>query len=87
MSAVAAKSGVPKGTVKAVVDAVFGENGVVAGELRHGGEVRVQGFGSLTVALRAGRTTRLPGQEPVTTAARKVVKFRAGKHLAEVVAR
>ncbi|MDO4434711.1 MAG: HU family DNA-binding protein [Alysiella sp.] len=59
----------------------------VADELERGGEVNITGFGSFTVAERAERAGRNPKTgEPITIAASKTVKFKAGKSLKDTVA-
>ena len=59
----------------------------VIDELRVGGEVSVMGFGTFSAPQRAERQGRNPKTgEAVTIAARRVVKFKAGKGLRDAVA-
>ncbi|ULJ61040.1 HU family DNA-binding protein [Wielerella bovis] len=60
---------------------------IVQSELAHDGEVNITGFGSFKVTQRAERKGRNPKTgEKVKIAARKVVKFKAGKTLKDAVA-
>ncbi|MBN9069651.1 MAG: HU family DNA-binding protein [Rhizobiales bacterium] len=53
VSAVADEAGLEKGKAQAAVDAVFS---VITKELKKGGDVRLVGFGTFSVAARASRT-------------------------------
>ena len=65
--------------VKAFVD-------VVTEELKKGEEVQVVGFGTCKVAERAGREGRNPHTgEPMSIAASKAPKFKAGKALKDAL--
>jgi len=83
ISAIAAESGLSK------VDSGKALNGfiqAVTNALKAGDKVALVGFGSFAVAERAART----GVNPATKAtikipAKKVVKFKAGAELADVV--
>ena len=85
ISAIAAESGLSK------VDSGKALNGFttsVEKALKKGDKVALVGFGSFAVAKRAART----GVNPATKAAikipaKKVVKFKAGAELADVVAK
>ena len=44
----------------AVIDTLFGGNGIVSGELRRGGKVQITGFGHFETKRRAARTGRDP---------------------------
>ncbi|HTL05273.1 MAG TPA: HU family DNA-binding protein [Gemmatimonadales bacterium] len=45
---------------QAVIDALFGGNGIVSGELRRGGKVQITGFGHFETKRRAARNGRDP---------------------------
>ena len=61
---------------------------VVTQELKDGNDVTLVGFGSFHTAQSAERKGRNPKTgEPLTIAARKTPKFRAGKALKEAVNR
>lgn len=61
------------------VDAVFG---AITGELKSGGEVRLIGFGTFTVADFAAREGRNPlTGEKIQIASSKQAKFKPGKRL------
>lgn len=54
--------------------------------LQKGNDVHLNGFGTFSVATRAGRTGRNPRTgESVTIAAARVPKFKPGKHLKDAV--
>ncbi len=84
VSAVAEKTGLPRGKALSAMDAVFE---VISESLKGGKEVRVLGFGAFAVSERkAGK-----GRDPRTGAeidipASKSVRFRAGKSLRDAVA-
>jgi DNA-binding protein HU-beta len=67
--------------------ALQGFTGAIEEALASGETVSLTGFGSFSVTTRAARTGRNPqsGKE-IKIAARKVVKFKAGKGLADDVA-
>ena len=66
--------------VKAFVD-------VVTEELKKGGKVQLVGFGTFEVSKRAAREGRNPSTgAPIKIEAKKVVKFKVGKKLADKVA-
>lgn len=56
--------------------------------LKHGDKIQLIGFGSFEVAERAARKGVNPQtKKPITIKAKKVVKFKAGKELKELVAK
>ncbi len=58
----------------------------ISGALKNGDSVTLVGFGTFSVADRAARKGRNPQTgEEIQIAARKVVKFKAGKGLSEAV--
>ncbi len=83
VSAVAASAGLSKVDAAKAVDGVLG---AVRSELRRGGEVRLAGFGTFTVAFRKATTGRNPRTGAVIQIpASKQPKFRAGKALKQAV--
>jgi DNA-binding protein HU-beta len=56
------------------------------GSLKKGNRVALVGFGSFSVSKRNARTGRNPQTgKPITIAAKKVVKFKAGSDLSHAV--
>ena len=71
------------------INATDAVNAIVEGmsvTLSTGTDVTLQGFGTFTVKTRAARTGRNPRTgEAIDIPAGKTVKFKAGKHLKEMV--
>ena len=66
--------------------AVEGVFGAITNELQSGGEVRVVGFGTFSVANRKATTGRNPRTgESIQIPASKQPKFKAGKGLKDAV--
>jgi len=83
IAAVAEKTGLTKKDAEKAVKA-FAE--VVTDELVKGEKVQVVGFGTFEVSERAAREGRNPRSgEPMTIAASKMPKFKAGKALKDAV--
>ena len=83
INAVAEKSGLSKVDAKKAVDA-FVET--VTSELKAGGKIALLGFGSFSVAEKSDRKGVNPRtKEVLDIPARKVVKFKAGAELADIV--
>ena len=83
VTAVAGRSGMSKADASRAVDGVFDS---IAGALSSGGEVRIVGFGTFSVANRKATTGRNPRTgEPIQIPASKQPKFKAGKGLKEAV--
>ena len=61
---------------------------VIAEELAAGGHIELRGFGVFEIKMRQARVGRNPNrpENDVAIPARKVIKFRAGKELAETIA-
>lgn len=77
---------VAKKDVKAVVDALFDVDGVIAGALKGGDRVALTGFGTFEVRSRAARTARNPRTgEEIQVPASKAPAFRAGKSLKDAI--
>ena len=80
---VAKKTGLPKTKAQTAVEAIF--EGIKS-TLKKGGEVRLVGFGTFSVAKRAATTGRNPRTgEKINIPASKQPKFKAGKELKEAV--
>lgn len=78
---IAERSDEKKTTVERVVNELFD---TIRDEMAAGGEVAITGFGTFAVVERGERQGRNPKTgEPVTVAACKAVKFKAGKLLKE----
>ena len=79
VDAVAGKADLTKSSANKAVDAVFGS---ITDALRTGGEVRLVGFGTFSVARRAASEGRNPRTgEKIRIAASKQAKFKPGKRL------
>ena len=83
VDAIAAESGLSKKDSKEALDALVKTVGVT---LKKGDNVALVGFGSFSVIQKAARTGKNPQTgKPIQIAAKKAVKFKAGKDLAESV--
>ena len=83
IAAVADSSGLTKADAGRAVDAVFAS---IEGALKSGGEVRIVGFGTFSVAHRAATTGRNPRTgDAIQIAASKQPKFKAGAPLKDAV--
>jgi len=83
IDAIAGSAGLTKADAKKALDAFIDSTSKA---LKKGDRVALVGFGSFSVAKRSARTGRNPqtGKE-ITIPAKKVVKFKAGSELANVV--
>lgn len=83
VDAIAKDAGLTKGDAKKALDAFLTN---VSGTLKKGGRVSLIGFGSFATTKRSARTGMNPqtGKE-IKIAAKKVVKFKPGSELAEMV--
>ena len=83
IDSIASSASITKADAKKALDA-FIQSTTTA--LKKGDRVALVGFGSFSVAQRSKRTGRNPqtGKE-ITIPAKKVVKFKAGSDLADVV--
>lgn len=80
---VAKKAELTKADAARAVEAIFGS---IKGALKKGGEVRLVGFGTFSVAKRAATTGRNPRTgEKINIPASKQPKFKAGKELKDAV--
>ena len=83
IDAMAAESGLSKKDSKEALDALVK---TVGETLKKGDNISLVGFGSFTVIQKAARTGKNPQTgKPIQIAAKKAVKFRPGKELAEGV--
>lgn len=83
IAAVADNTGLSKADATKAVDGVLES---VTGALKSGGEVRLVGFGTFSVANRAASTGRNPRTgESIQIPASKQPKFKAGKALKDAV--
>jgi DNA-binding protein HU-beta len=83
IDAIAHDAKLTKADAKRALDA-FVKN--TTGALKKGNRVALVGFGSFSVTKRNARTGRNPQTgKPITIAAKKVVKFKAGSDLAGAV--
>ena len=83
ISSVANSSGLSKADAGRAVDGVFDS---IASALKSGGDVRIVGFGTFSVAHRAATTGRNPRTgDPIQIAASKQPKFKAGAPLKDAV--
>ncbi|MDR0983338.1 MAG: HU family DNA-binding protein [Culturomica sp.] len=83
IDAMAAKAGLTKADTKKSLDAFIG---VVGEALKAGERISLVGFGSFSVSMRGERIGRNPQTgKTITIPERKVVKFKAGSELAEMV--
>ena len=83
VDAVAGKADLSKAAANKAVDAVFES---ITDALKTGGEVRLVGFGTFTVAARAASEGRNPRTgETIEIAASNVPGFKAGKGLKDAV--
>ena len=83
VAAVADSTGLSKSDAAKAVDAVFDS---ITGSLKGGGEVRLVGFGTFSVADRKATTGRNPQTgATIEIAASNVPSFKAGKALKDAV--
>ena len=83
VSAVATSTGISKSEGATVIDSMLNS---IASALKDGGEVRLPGFGTFSVAHRKASEGRNPRTgEPIQIPASKLPKFKAGKTLKEAL--
>jgi len=83
IDAIAGEANLTKADAKRALDAFVT---TTTGALKKGDRVALVGFGSFSVAKRNARTGRNPQTgKPITIAAKKVVKFKAGSELSGAV--
>ena len=83
ITSVSEASGLSKSDAGKAVDGVIG---AITGALKSGGDVRIVGFGTFSVAHRKATTGRNPRTgEPIQIKASKMPKFKPGPPLKEAV--
>ncbi len=83
VAAVSDNAGLSKADATRAVDGVFD---AITDALKKGGDVRIVGFGTFSVAKRKATTGRNPRTgETINIAASKQPKFKAGKGLKDAV--
>jgi DNA-binding protein HU-beta len=83
VATVVSNTGFRKGDAEKAVDSLLA---AITDALKRGDEVRLTGFGTFTVATSAAKQARNPRTgEPVTVAASRQAKFKAGKALKEAL--
>lgn len=83
IDAISSKAGLTKADSKKALDAFIGS---VGDALKNNDKVSLVGFGSFGVSERSARTGRNPKTgSPINIPAKKVVKFKAGAELADIV--
>lgn len=83
IDAIAAESGLSKKDSKEALEALVKTVGTT---LKKGENISLVGFGSFSVIQKAARTGKNPQTgKPIQIAAKKAVKFKPGKELAEGV--
>ena len=83
INAIAEEAGLSKADSKKALDGFIG---AVSNALKSGDKVSLIGFGSFSVSEKAARQGINPAtKQQITIAAKKVVKFKAGAELADLV--
>lgn len=86
IEALAAAANLTKADALRAVDGLFGEEGVIARELRKGGRVQITGFGTFQARRRAARSGRNPRTgEEIKIAAAVVPQFKPGQGLKDAL--
>jgi len=88
VQALAVRLDCPKAQAARIVDAVFGTEGLIGGELKRGRKVQISGFGNFEVRKRKARTGRNPRTgRAMSIRASVAPAFRAGKGLKDLLNR
>lgn len=88
VDALAARSRMSKAEAGRVVDTLFATTGIIAGELKKGGNVQITGFGNFETRKRGARKGRNPRTgKTIEIKASTTAVFRAGKGLKDLVNR
>ena len=83
IESVAKSTDMTKAAAERAINSTINE---ISNELKKGGDVRLIGFGTFSVAKRAARKgVNLQTGKPMKIPAKKVAKFKPGKALAESV--
>ena len=82
----ATRANLSKSQAGDVVDAIFGDAGIIASTLKKGEKVTVRGFGTFQVSARAARKGINPKTKaPLDIPASKSARFKAGKGLKDAI--
>jgi DNA-binding protein HU-beta len=86
IEALASQAGLSKADAGRAVEALFGDDGLIAGTLRKGDRVQITGFGTFVARKRAARTGRDPrsGAE-IKISAANVPAFKPGQALKDAL--
>jgi DNA-binding protein HU-beta len=86
IEALAAQAGLSKADAGRAVEALFGDEGLIAGTLRKGDRVQITGFGTFVARKREARTGRDPrtGGE-IQISAANVPAFKPGQALKDAL--
>lgn len=88
VAALAKQADISRARAAELLEMLFGNDGLIADELRRGGRVQISGFGLFETRPRAARRGRNPAtNETITLKATTVPAFRPGKSLKEIVSR
>lgn len=80
IDSLASSAGLSKADAGRVVDALFGDDGMIVKELRSGGKVQITGFGTFVARQRAARQGRDPRTgNTIQIAAATLPSFKAGQ--------
>ena len=86
IDALAADASLAKTDAAKAVDALFGDRGIIARELRADRKVQITGFGTFQARARAARTGRNPQTgAPIKIAASSQPAFQAGQGLKDAL--
>lgn len=86
VAALASRLARPKAEAARIIEALFGDEGLIGAELRRGRKVQISGFGHFEVRRRKARTGRDPRTgRAISIKASLAPVFRAGRTLKERV--
>ena len=86
IEALASEVGFSKADATRAVEAIFGQNGLIARELKSGGRVQITGFGTFVARKRAARSGRDPRTgATIQIAAATLPAFKAGQGLKDAL--
>jgi DNA-binding protein HU-beta len=88
VDSVAKRLGLTKAKAADIIELLFAETGIIAGELRRGGKVAISGFGHFETRTRAARELKNPRTgKPITLKPAVVPAFRPARALKDLVGR
>lgn len=86
IDALASQAGLSKADAGRAVEALFGDDGLIAGTLRKGDRVQITGFGTFVARKRAARTGRDPRSgAAINISAANVPAFKPGQALKDAL--